>query len=226
MNLFKNFEEEFNKILNEEINLIMEADDDDMGDDFGGDDFGGDDFGGDDFGGDDFGGDDFGGDDGFGDDSDDGSDGKDDGDDEEDDEDAHEEDPEYENGIKDKDSLVLSKDLPQSVREGSENVIPTANEVISVNINGENSEDLERLKQDIFLIFTGKKLKPEDLMFNDIKSVKLVLQRICSKLDDRNALYLKRKMKLPLMNFINDTNIELSKLSGKIDKARDLAVVL
>lgn len=211
------------------LNLNEAEDDDFAGDDLGGDDLGGDDLGGDDDGGDDFGGDDFGGDDFGGDLGGDGDDAGGDGDDasedgEEDDEtegeDDHEPDPDFTDGIKNPSSTVLDAEPSGETVYDSEGVFKSIKGVIE-SLPKEQLAEIDGVKNCLELIFSGKKLKPEDLEFDNLQNAIFLINKIMEPLDDRTRNYAKIKLKTPLQVARDEEKLELAGKVKDLQKKRD-----
>lgn len=194
---------------------LNEAEDDDFagGDDLGGDDaLGGDDLGGDDLGGgDDFGGDDFGGDE---------ADGDEDAAEDEDETDDHEPDPDFTDGVKNPNSTVLDTAPSGETVYDSEGVFKSINGVIE-SLKKEQLAEIEGVKNCLELIFSGKKLKPEDLEFDNLQNAIFLINKIMEPLDDRTRNYAKIKLKTPLQVARDEEKLELAGKMKDIEKKRD-----
>lgn len=201
---------------------LNEADDDFTGDDAaddGGDDLGGDDFaGGDDLGGDDLGGDfgdDLGGDDAPVDDGDDLGDG-----DAEEKEDDHENDPDFTDGIKNPDSPVLDKMPSAETVYDADGVFKSIKGIIEA-FPKEQLAEIEGVKNCLELIFSGKKLKPEDLDFDNIENAIFLFNKIMEPLNDRTKNYAKIKLKQPLQQERDKEKLDVASKIKDIEKKRD-----
>lgn len=194
---------------------LNEAEDDDFagGDDLGGDDaLGGDDLGGDDLGGgDDFGGDDFGGDE---------ADGDEDAAEDEYETDDHEPDPDFTDGVKNPNSTVLDTAPSGETVYDSEGVFKSINGVIE-SLKKEQLAEIEGVKNCLELIFSGKKLKPEDLEFDNLQNAIFLINKIMEPLDDRTRNYAKIKLKTPLQVARDEEKLELAGKMKDIEKKRD-----
>lgn len=197
---------------------LNEADDDFAGDeppaDDGGDDFGGDDLDGDDLGGD-FGGDDL---DGGGDNSD----TEDLGDDEDAEEkkDDHENDPDFTDGIKNPDSPVLDKMPSAETVYDADGVFKSIKGVIEA-FPKEQLMEIEGVKNCLELIFSGKKLKPEDLDFDNIENAVFLFSKIMEPLNDRTKNYAKIKLKQPLQQERDKEKLDIANKIKDVEKKRD-----
>lgn len=200
---------------------LNEADDDFAGDDAPADDSG-DDFGDDDFGGDDLGGDDLGGGN-LGDDEDNiGGDGDDLGNDEggEEKEDDHETDPDFTDGIKNPDSPVLDKMPSAETVYDADGVFKSIKGVIEA-LPKEQLAEIEGVKNCLELIFSGKKLKPDDLDFDNIENAIFLFNKIMEPLNDRTKNYAKIKLKQPLQQERDKEKLDVASKIKDIEKKRD-----
>lgn len=207
---------------------LNEAEDDDFagddagganagGDDLGGDDLGGDDLGGGDFGGDDFGGDDFGGggDTESGDSDGDSTDGDESGDTED-----HEDDPDFTEGIKDTSSAVLDKAPSGETIYDSEGVFKSIKGVIE-SLPDKQLVEIEGVKNCLELIFSGKKLKPEDLDFDNIQNAIFLINKIMEPLDDKTRNYAKIKLKSPLQIARDEEKLDIANKQKELNRKRE-----
>ena len=208
------------------LNLNEAEDDDFAGNDLGGDDLGGDDdlgddLGGDDLGGDDFGGDDFGSDDFGGDEADGDEDAAEDDEAEDEDEtDDHEPDPDFTDGVKNPNSTVLDTAPSGETVYDSEGVFKSIKGVIE-SLKKEQLAEIEGVKNCLELIFSGKKLKPEDLEFDNLQNAIFLINKIMEPLDDRTRNYAKIKLKTPLQVARDEEKLELAGKVKDIEKKRD-----
>lgn len=211
---------DFTKVLSKgakfKINLNEAPEDDFAGDDEPPADDGPDDFGGDDFGGGpaDFGGDDMGGD--SGEESEEGADGE-EGDKPE--EDVHEDDPDFTNMIKDTDSPVQGTPAAETIYD-SEGVLKSIKGVIEA-LPQEELVEIEGVKKCLELIFSGKKLKPEDLDFDNIQNAIFLFNKILEPVDDKTKNYAKIKLKTPIQLSRDKDKLELASRTKELERKRD-----
>lgn len=226
---------DFNNYLNEKVKpitfknlkhkhiLLSEADDDFDMDGGGGDPFGDDDGGGDPFGDDDGGGDPFGDDDGGfggGPDNDDNSDGDEGGDGEKKSYnlDEYEDDPDWTQGTVDTDDIVSPKTSAESVYdvEGVLNAINTTVEALPE----EELAEIEKVKRAIELIFNGKILKADDVIFSNSKNASYLIRKIGEKIDERTKNYMLIKIKTPLIKQRNLNKKEIADIKNDVEEIR------
>lgn len=226
---------DFNKYLNEKVKpitfenlkhkhiLLSEADDDFDMDDGGGDPFGDDDGGDDPFGDDDGGGDPFGDDDGGfggGPDNDGNSDDGEgsDGEKESYNLDEYEDDPDWTQGTVDTDDIVSPKTSAEAVYdvEGVLNAINTTVEALPE----EELAEIEKVKRAIELIFNGKILKADDVIFSNSKNASYLIRKIGEKIDERTRNYMLIKIKTPLIKQRNLNKKEIADIKNDVEEIR------
>lgn len=206
------------------VKLVLEADDDDAGgdDDFGFDDAGGDDEGGDDFGFGEEGGDDAGGADGADAGGSDSAGGDSDGGDGASaplNLDDYEEDPDFTKGIEG-DSVTLN-DVPagETVYD-VEGVFRSVKAVMETTPEDKLIE-IDAVKRAVEIIFNGKKLKSEDLDFENIKNAIWLIAKIQEPLDARTKNYMNIKLKQPIMADRDKEKVALANAKRSLKQKRD-----
>lgn len=226
----------------EEARIITEEDDPfggggDAGNDAGGD-AGGDPFGGGGDAGNDAGGgaDPFGNDMGGG-----GSDGDDggakDGSEGEDDEDkdtdqnpaltdgSHEPDPEFNQGETDPNDVTLSKDASINNKFNITDIMKTVATVIQT-LSEDQLVEIEKVKNDVELIFNGFLLNEEDLDFDNVENAIFLIEKIAEKLEIKTKGYLIRKMKEPLIKKRDGIKQDIATKKGELNTTRDILTKL
>lgn len=226
----------------EETRIITEEDDPfggggDAGNDAGGD-AGGDPFGGGGDAGNDAGGgaDPFGNDMGGG-----GSDGDDggakDGSEGEDDEDkdtdqnpaltdgSHEPDPEFNQGETDPNDVTLSKDASINNKFNITDIMKTVATVIQT-LSEDQLVEIEKVKNDVELIFNGFLLNEEDLDFDNVENAIFLIEKIAEKLEIKTKGYLIRKMKEPLIKKRDGIKQDIATKKGELNTTRDILTKL
>lgn len=226
----------------EETRIITEEDDPfggggDAGNDDGGD-AGGDPFGGGGDAGNDAGGgaDPFGNDmGGGGSDSDDG--GAKDGSEGEDDEDkdtdqnpaltdgSHEPDPEFNQGETDPNDVTLSKDASINNKFNITDIMKTVATVIQT-LSEDQLVEIEKVKNDVELIFNGFLLNEEDLDFDNVENAIFLIEKIAEKLEIKTKGYLIRKMKEPLIKKRDGIKQDIATKKGELNTTRDILTKL
>ncbi len=226
----------------EETRIITEEDDPfggggDAGNDAGGD-AGGDPFGGGGDAGNDAGGgaDPFGNDmGGGGSDGDDGGakNGSEDADDEDKDPDqnpaltdgSHEPDPEFNQGETDPNDVTLSKDASINNKFNITDIMKTVATVIQT-LSEDQLVEIEKVKNDVELIFNGFLLNEEDLDFDNVENAIFLIEKIAEKLEIKTKSYLIRKMKEPLIKKRDGIKQDIATKKGELNTTRDILTKL
>lgn len=183
-------------------------------DDFAGDD-GPSDFGGDD-GPSDFGGDDFDGSDDDGDSDNETTNGDDES---EAGKTEHEEDPDFTNVVNNPNSPVLGEPAAETIYD-SDGVFRAIKGVIEA-LPEEQLIEIDGVKNCLELIFSGKKLNPEDLEFDNVQNAVFLFHKILEPLDDNTKNYAKLKLKTPIQLARDKEKIELATKRKDIEQKRD-----
>ena len=142
------------------------------------------------------------------------------GDDAEESEDDHEDDPDWTAGVKDVDNVML-KDKPagESIYDG-ESVIKAINAVQSTKAP-EELKSMDAVKKALELIVNGKKLKIEDVSFEDPDDAMELISAIEEHLDIKLRNYIDLKIKQPIIAYRDQNKSEIAKMAADNDKARD-----
>lgn len=135
-------------------------------------------------------------------------------------EDDHEDDPDWTAGVKDVDNVML-KDKPagESIYDG-ESVIKAINAVQSTKAP-EELKSMNAVKKALELIVNGKKLKIEDVSFEDPDDAMELISAIEEHLDIKLRNYIDLKIKQPIIAYRDQNKSEIAKMAADNDKARD-----
>ena len=229
----------------EETRIITEEDDPFAGGDVGGGDAGGGDVGGDPFGGGGDAGNDAGGGDPFGSDmgggaggaGGEGSAGAEGGAEGEDDEEkdpdenpaltdgSHEPDPEFNQGETDPNDVTLSKDASINNKFNITDIMKTVATVIQT-LSEDQLVEIEKVKNDVELIFNGFLLNEEDLDFDNVENAIFLIEKIAEKLEIKTKSYLIRKMKEPLIKKRDGIKQDIATKKGELNTTRDILTKL
>lgn len=144
----------------------------------------------------------------------------DEGDDDEEEEDDHEDDPDWTNGVKDTDDVTL-KDKPagESIYDG-ESVLKAIN-AVQASKAPEELKSMDAVKKALELIVNGKKLKIEDVSFEDPDDAMELISAIEEHLDIKLRNYIDLKIKQPIIAYRDQNKAEIAKMAADNDKARD-----
>lgn len=141
-------------------------------------------------------------------------------DEDEEEEDDHEDDPDWTKGVKDTDNITL-KDKPagESIYDG-ESVIKAINAVQAAK-SPEELKSMDQVKKALELIINGKKLKIEDVSFEDPDDAMELISAIEEHLDIKLKNYIDLKIKQPIIAYRDQNKAEIAKMAADNDKARD-----
>lgn len=135
-------------------------------------------------------------------------------------EDDHEDDPDWTKGVKDTDDVTL-KDKPagESIYDG-ESVLKAINAVQAAKAP-EELKSMDAVKKALELIVNGKKLKIEDVSFEDPDDAMELISAIEEHLDIKLRNYIDLKIKQPIIAYRDQNKAEIAKMAADNDKARD-----
>lgn len=141
-------------------------------------------------------------------------------DDDEEEKDDHEDDPDWTNGVKDTDDVTL-KDKPagESIYDG-ESVLKAIN-AVQASKAPEELKSMDAVKKALELIVNGKKLKIEDVSFEDPDDAMELISAIEEHLDIKLRNYIDLKIKQPIIAYRDQNKAEIAKMAADNDKARD-----
>ena len=142
------------------------------------------------------------------------------GDEDEEEKDDHEDDPDWTKGVKDTDDVTL-KDKPagESIYDG-ESVLKAIN-AVQASKAPEELKSMDEVKKALELIVNGKKLKIEDVSFEDPDDAMELISAIEEHLDIKLRNYIDLKIKQPIIAYRDQNKAEIAKMAADNDKARD-----
>ena len=142
------------------------------------------------------------------------------GDEDEKEKDDHEDDPDWTKGVKDTDDVTL-KDKPagESIYDG-ESVLKAIN-AVQASKAPEELKSMDEVKKALELIVNGKKLKIEDVSFEDPDDAMELISAIEEHLDIKLRNYIDLKIKQPIIAYRDQNKAEIAKMAADNDKARD-----
>lgn len=140
--------------------------------------------------------------------------------DDEEEEDDHEDDPDWTKGVKDIDDVTLAnKPAGESIYDG-ESVLKAINAVQAAKAP-EELKSMDAVKKALELIVNGKKLKIEDVSFEDPDDAMELISAIEEHLDIKLRNYIDLKIKQPIIAYRDQNKAEIAKIAADNDKARD-----
>lgn len=135
-------------------------------------------------------------------------------------EDDHEDDPDWTKGVKDIDDVTLTdKPAGESIYDG-ESVLKAINAVQAAK-SPEELKSMDAVKKALELIVNGKKLKIEDVSFEDPDDAMELISAIEEHLDIKLRNYIDLKIKQPIIAYRDQNKTEIAKIAADNDKARD-----
>ena len=141
-------------------------------------------------------------------------------DDDEKEEDDHEDDPDWTKGVKDSDNVMLDdKPAGESIYDG-ESVIKSI-AAVRASKSPEELKSIDAVQKALELIVNGKKLKFEDVAFEDPDDAMELISTIEEPLDIKLRNYIDLKIKQPIIAYRDKNKAEIAKAAADNDKARD-----
>lgn len=135
-------------------------------------------------------------------------------------EDDHEDDPDWTKGVKDSDNVMLDdKPAGESIYDG-ESVIKSI-AAVRASKSPEELKSIDEVQKALELIVNGKKLKFEDVAFEDPDDAMELISAIEEPLDIKLRNYIDLKIKQPIIAYRDKNKAEIAKAAADNDKARD-----
>ena len=138
---------------------------------------------------------------------------------------SHEDDPEFNQGQPDEDDVTLSKSPAIHSTFNVTDIMKTVMTVIQT-LSEDQLVEIEKVKNDIELIFNGKLLNEEDLEFDNIENAIFLIEKIADKLDMKVSSYLIRKFKEPLIKKRDTIKQDIAVKKGELNTTRDILTKL
>lgn len=141
-------------------------------------------------------------------------------DDDENEEDDHEDDPDWTKGVQDPDDPMLDDKPAGETIYDADSVVKSIAAIRSAEPS-ENLKSMADVQKALELIINGKKLKIEDVSFNDPDDAMKLIDKIEEPLDIKLKNYIDLKIKQPIIAQRDKNKEEIAKLADDNDKARD-----
>lgn len=138
---------------------------------------------------------------------------------------SHEPDPEFNQGEGDPNDVTLSKTTSIANKFNITDVMKSVATVIQT-LSEEQLVEIEKVKNDVELIFNGLLLNDEDLEFDNVENAIFLIEKIAEKLDIKAKSYLIRKMKEPLIKKRDGIKQEIASKKGELNTTRDMLTKL
>lgn len=138
---------------------------------------------------------------------------------------SHEPDPEFNQGETDPNDVTLSKDASINNKFNITDIMKTVATVIQT-LSEDQLVEIEKVKNDVELIFNGFLLNEEDLDFDNVENAIFLIEKIAEKLEIKTKGYLIRKMKEPLIKKRDGIKQDIATKKGELNTTRDILTKL
>lgn len=134
--------------------------------------------------------------------------------------DEHEDDPDWTQGVEDPENVMLdTKPAGESIYDGN-SVLKSIN-AVRASRPAEELKSIDQVQKALELIVNGKKLKIDDVSFEDPDDAIELISAIEEPLDIKLRNYIDLKIKQPIIAFRDKNKAEIAKMAADNDKARD-----
>lgn len=138
---------------------------------------------------------------------------------------SHEPDPEFNQGETDPNDVTLSKDASINNKFNITDIMKTVATVIQT-LSEDQLVEIEKVKNDVELIFNGFLLNEEDLDFDNVENAIFLIEKIAEKLEIKTKSYLIRKLKEPLIKKRDGIKQDIASKKGELNTTRDILTKL
>ena len=133
---------------------------------------------------------------------------------------GHEDDPDATSGIKDTDNATLpAKPAAESIYDFNSLVKSIA--AVRSTASAEELKGFDQIEKALTLIGNGKKLKMEDVAFDDPESSMELINKVEEPLDIKLKNYIDLKIKQPIILYRDQNKADIATKAAENDKARD-----
>ena len=138
---------------------------------------------------------------------------------------SHEPDPEFNQGEGDPNDVTLSKSASIANKFNITEIMKSVATVIQT-LSEEQLVEMEKVKNDVELIFNGLLLNDEDLEFDNVENAIFLIDKIAEKLETKAKSYFIRKMKEPLIKKRDGIKQDIATKKGELNTTRDILTKL
>ena len=138
---------------------------------------------------------------------------------------SHDPDPEFNQGENDENDVTLSKSPSIHSSLNLTEVMKVVATVIQT-LSEDQLVEIEKVKNDVELIFNGFLLNDEDLEFENVENAIFLIEKIAEKLNIKAKSYLIRKMKEPLIKKRDGIKQDIATKKGELNTTRDILTKL
>ena len=133
---------------------------------------------------------------------------------------GHEDDPDATSGIKDTDNVTLpEKPAAESIYDF--NSLFKSIAAVRSTASEEELKGFDQIEKALTLIGNGKKLKMEDVAFDDPESAMELINKVEEPLDIKLKNYIDLKIKQPIILYRDQNKADIADKAAENDKARD-----
>ena len=133
---------------------------------------------------------------------------------------GHEDDPDATSGIKDIDNATLpAKPAAESIYDF--NSLFKSIAAVRSTASAEELKGFDQIEKALTLIGNGKKLKMEDVAFDDPESAMELINKVEEPLDIKLKNYIDLKIKQPIILYRDQNKADIADKAAENDKARD-----
>lgn len=133
---------------------------------------------------------------------------------------GHEDDPDATSGIKDTDNVTLpEKPAAESIYDFKSMFKSIA--AVRSTASEEELKGFDQVEKALTLIGNGKKLKMEDVAFDDPESAMELINKVEEPLDIKLKNYIDLKIKQPIILYRDQNKADIAAKAAENDKARD-----
>ena len=133
---------------------------------------------------------------------------------------GHEDDPDATSGIKDIDNATLpAKPAAESIYDF--NSLFKSIAAVRSTASAEELKGFDQIEKALTLIGNGKKLKMEDVAFDDPESAMELINKVEEPLDIKLKNYIDLKIKQPIILYRDQNKADIAAKAAENDKARD-----
>lgn len=133
---------------------------------------------------------------------------------------GHEDDPDFTQGVPDKDDVTLSDTPSGTCIYDVDGIMKSISAVIQSTSDSDLAE-IAMVKKAVELIFNGKKLKPEDVHFTNPQNAAFLIKKIGENVDEQTKNYLVLKIREPLIKQRDQQKLDIAALKKDVNVARD-----
>ena len=138
---------------------------------------------------------------------------------------SHEPDPEFKQGEGDPNDVTLSKGASIVNKFNITEIMKSVVTVIQT-LSEDQLVEMEKVKNDVELIFNGLLLNDEDLEFDNVENAIFLIDKIAEKLETKAKSYFIRKMKEPLIKKRDAIKQDIATRKGELNTTRDILTKL